>query len=186
MDAIASPVYIDQSASALALTVLNGPPDARRFTILRAGTLFAGPVTVSAAIIGASHVLSFATPTRTLTEIFACTGAGAADRPLVFAPIADLLDADTRLALPDFTYRFRASMGDSGSVARLTRSLATGPDAVGLSFRFPPLGPDEPAAETLVLVRRSGNCLRADTAHCYARERRVVLTGSELTWRSRT
>ena len=53
----AAVAYVDQSASGLALNLLQGPVDIDQFTVLRAATLKAGHVNVRAAIIGASHVL---------------------------------------------------------------------------------------------------------------------------------
>ena len=175
--------YVDQSASGLALNLLQGPVDIEQFTVLRAGTLNLGHVNVRAAIIGASHVLTFQTPERTLTEVFACTGRRAGANRIFFGRLEHLLDDDTGVAFADgFTYRFRASFGDAAYVERLKGSLANGLDAIGMKFRFPPGNRDGAPPETVVSVRHTPTSIHAETAHSYRQEGKVVITVSELSW----
>src|SRR3954469_8583697 len=103
--------YVDQSASALALNLIDGAVDVGAFTIFRSAIVNRRDVTIRAAIIGASHVLSFAPPGAVLTEMFACTDAlGGANR-ILFGPIGDLLQATTELTFADGRrYKFSASL----------------------------------------------------------------------------
>ena len=175
--------YVDQSASGLALNLLQGAVDIEQFTVLRAGTLDAGPVKVRAAIIGASHVLSFETPELTLTEVFACTDRRAGPNQLFFGRLGRLLDDETSMTFSDGSaYRFRAFFGDVAEVERLKATLANGLGEIGMKFRFPPRDRDGAPPETVVSVRHTPTTIRAETAHSYRQEGKVVITVSELSW----
>src|SRR4029077_2931340 len=93
--------YVDQSASGLALNLIEGAVDIGAFTIFRAGSVNRRDITIRAAIIGASHVLSFATPGAMLTEMFACADAPGGANRILFGPIGDLLEATTELTFAD-------------------------------------------------------------------------------------
>ncbi len=83
--------------------------DIGAFTIFRAATVNRRDITIRAAIIGASHVLSFATPGAVLTEMFACTDAPGGANRILFGPLGDLLEATTELTFADGRrYRFNA------------------------------------------------------------------------------
>lgn len=179
--------YIDQSASRLALNLLQGAVDMRQFTVLRAASLDVGEVTIRAAVIGASHVLSFETPQLTVTEVFACTGERFGAKQLFFGPLPHLLDRETRVDLPDgLAYRFHTFFGEPVHVERLKASLANNQRAIGMAFTFPQRAPGEAPPETVVSVRHTGTSVLAETAHGYRKEGRVVMTSSELTWRRHT
>src|SRR5262249_59681601 len=103
--------YVDQSASGLALNLIDGSVDTGAFTVFRAGTVSRRDVTIRAAIIGASHVLSFATPGAVLTEMFACTDALGGAHRILFRPLGDLLETATELTFAGGRrYRVRASV----------------------------------------------------------------------------
>jgi hypothetical protein len=175
--------YVDQSASGLALTVFEGTVDMRQFSVLRAATLHAGPLAVRAAIIGASHVLSFSTPGRTVTEVFACAGARSEATPLVMAPLAHLMDRDTCVVLGDVEYRFQTRLGGLADVQRVKTGLARRPREIALAFTFPHRTRDDEPPETIVTVRRAGAGFVAETAHGYRQEGCFVVTSSTFTWR---
>jgi hypothetical protein len=173
--------YVDQSASGLALNLIDGTIDIGAFTIFRAATVNRRDVTIRAAIIGASHVLSFATPNAVLTEMFACTDAlGGANR-ILFGPIGDLLEATTELTFADGRrYRFNASLAAPTAAARL-RARATR-RSLRLTFKFPRRSDRRATPETIVLVTSGRQHVVAETAHCYPDEQKAVITSSELTW----
>jgi hypothetical protein len=197
--------YVDQSASGLALSLIEGALDIDDFTVFRTGVIGGGDVTVRAAIIGASHVLSFETGGAALTEMFACTEARGGASQILFGSLGDLLKATTELAFADGRrYRFKASLVPLSSPIRAAAlkpfrgRAAGGARHIRLAFRFPRRA-DRSASppETIVSVRyvrgrrasdRLGgpgthaNRVLADTAHCYPDERKVVVTSSELTW----
>jgi hypothetical protein len=178
--------YVDQSASGLALNLIDGSVDTGAFTIFRAATVNRRDVTIRAAIIGASHVLSFATPGAVLTEMFACTDAlGGANR-ILFGPLGDLLETATELTFADGRrYRFNASLAAPSAAARLRARASRGRRSVRLTFKFPRRPDRRATPETIVLVTGSPRHVVAETAHCYPDEQKAVITTSELTWGSR-
>jgi hypothetical protein len=175
--------YVDQSASGLALNLIDGSVDIGAFTIFRATTVNRRDVTIRAAIIGASHVLSFATPGAVLTEMFACTDAlGGANR-ILFGPLGDLLETSTELTFADGRrYRFNASLAAPTAAARLRARATRGRRSIRLMFRFPRRPDRRATPETIVLVTSGRQHVVAETAHCYPDEQKAVITSSELTW----
>jgi hypothetical protein len=176
--------YVDQSASGLALNLIEGAVDTGAFTIFRAATINERDITIRAAIIGASHVLSFATPgAAVLTEMFACTDAlGGANR-ILFGPLGDLLEATTELTFADGRrYRFNASLAGPAAADRLRTRAARGRRCLRLAFSFPRRPDRQATPETIVAVTSGRQHVIAETAHCYPDEDKVVMTSSELTW----
>jgi hypothetical protein len=178
--------YVDQSASGLALNLIEGAVDIDRFTVFRTATVNRPDITIRAAIIGASHVLSFATPGAVLTEMFACTDAiGSANR-ILFGPLGDLLEATTELTFADGRrYRFNASLATPAAVARLRSGAMRARRCLRLSFTFPQRPDRRATPETIVAVTHGGRRVVTETAHCYPDEDKVVITASELTWSRR-
>ena len=136
--------YVDQSASGLALSLIEGAVDIDDFTVFRTGTIGGGDVTLRAAIIGASHVLSFETDGAALTEMFACTKAPGGASQVFFGSLGDLLKATTELTFVDGRrYRFKASLMPLASpiteaaVKRFRGRTARGPRHLRLVFTFP-------------------------------------------------
>jgi hypothetical protein len=175
--------YVDQSASGLALNLVDGAVDTGAFTIFRAGTISRRDITIRAAIIGASHVLSFATPGAVLTEMFACTEAlGGANR-ILFGPLGDLLEATTELTFADGRrYRFNASLAAPAAATRLRTRTTPGRRSLRLAFTFPRRPDRRATPETIVTVTSGRQHVITETAHCYPDEEKTVITSSELTW----
>jgi hypothetical protein len=178
--------YVDQSASGLALNLIEGAMDIGAFTIFQAGTVNRRDITIRAAIIGASHVLSFATPGAVLTEMFACTDAlGGANR-ILFGPLGDLLEATTELTFADGRrYKFNASLAAPAAAARLRARSTRGRRALRLAFQFPRRPDRRATPETIVSVTSGPQQVITETAHCYPDEEKTVITTSELTWSRR-
>ena len=144
--------YVDQSASGLALNLIDGTVDAGAFTIFRTATVNQRDVTIRAAIIGASHVLSFATPGAVLTEMFACTDALGGSNRILFGPLGDLLEATTELTFADGRrYRFNASLAAPTAAARLRARATRGRRSLRLTFRFPRRSDRRATPETIVV-----------------------------------
>jgi uncharacterized protein DUF2617 len=178
--------YVDQSASGLALNVIEGAVEIDAFTVFRAATVNRRDITIRAAIIGASHVLSFATPGAVLTEMFACTGALAGANRILFGPLGDLLEATTELTFADGRrYRFNASLAAPADARRLRARAARGRRCLRLKFTFPRRSDGRATPETVVAVTYGRRQVVAETAHCYPHEDKVVITSSELTWARR-
>jgi Protein of unknown function DUF2617 len=179
--------YVDQSASGLALNLVEGAIDTGAFTIFRHATINRRDVTIRAAIIGASHVLSFATPGAVLTEMFACTDAPGGANRILFGPLGDLLEATTELTFADGRrYRFNASLAAPAAAARLRARATRGRRCLRLAFTFPRRPDRQAAPETIVAVTSGHQHVIAETAHCYPDENKIVMTSSELTWGRRT
>jgi hypothetical protein len=177
--------YVDQSASGLALNLIDGAVDLEQFTVFRAGRVGGREATIRAAIIGASHVLVFETAGGTLTEVFACTEARGAPSRLLFGALGDLLNATTELTFADGRrYRFKASLEAPSAVERVRRRK-TGAGRLRLDFRFPPQADRRARPETIVAITRGSHHLFAETAHYYPQEGHSVITSSQLTWRAR-
>ena len=175
--------YVDQSASGLALNLVEGSVDMGAFTIFRAATINRRDVTIRAAIIGASHVLSFATPGAVLTEMFACTDALGGVNRILFGPLGDLLEATTELTFADGRrYRFAASLVAPAAVARLRARTTRGSQCLRLKFTFPRRTDRRATPETIVSVTSRRQHVITETAHCYPDEDKAVITSSELTW----
>ena len=151
--------YVDQSASGLALSLIEGAIDIDDFTVFRTGTIGGGDVTVRAAIIGASHVLSFETGGVALTEMFACTEARSGASQILFGSLGDLLKATTQLTFADGRrYRFTASLVPlaspiPGALKRLRGQAVPGARHIRLAFRFPRRADRSASPETIVSVR---------------------------------
>jgi hypothetical protein len=175
--------YVDQSAFGLALNVIEGAVDIDAFTVFRAATVSRRDITIRAAIIGASHVLSFATPGAVLTEMFACTDAlGGANR-ILFGPLGDLLEATTELTFADGRrYRFNASLVAPVAVERLRARGTRRRQCLRLRFTFPRRPDRHATPETIVAVAHGRRHVVTETAHCYPDEDKAVITTSELTW----
>ena len=175
--------YVDQSASGLALNLIDGSVDTAAFTIFRTATVNRGDVTIRADIIGASHVLSFSTPGAMLTEMFACTDALGGSNRILFGPIGDLLEATTELTFADGRrYRFNASLAAPNAVARLRARATRGRRSLRLAFKFPRRPDRKATPETIVRVTTGRQRVIAETAHCYPDEQKAVITSSELVW----
>ena len=182
--------YVDQSASGLALSLIEGAVDIDDFTVFRTGTIGGRDVTLRAAIIGASHVLSFETEGAALTEMFACTKAPGGASQIFFGSLGDLLKATTELTFVDGRrYRFKASLMPLASpiteaaLQRFRGRTVRGPRHMRLVFTFPRRADRSASPETIVSIRYVlANRVLADTAHCYPDEGKVVVTSSELTW----
>ena len=175
--------YVDQSASGLALNLVDGVVADSAFTIFREGTVRRRDVTIRAAIIGASHVLSFTTPGAVLTEMFACTDALGGTNRILFGPIGDLLEATTELTFADGRrYRFNASLAAPAAAARLRTRSTRGRHALRLAFKFPKRRDRRATPETIVSITSGPHRVLTETAHCYPDEEKTVITSSELTW----
>src|SRR4029077_13634016 len=143
--------YVDQSASGLALNLIEGAVDIGAFTIFRAATVNRRDITIRAAIIGASHVLSCATPGAVLTEMFACADAPGGANRILFGPLGDLLEATTELTFADGRrYRFNATLAGAAAVERLHARATRGRQCLRLKFTFPRRPDRRATPETIV------------------------------------
>ena len=98
--------YIDQSPEALSLTVTEGALDRTQFHLLSVQDCKLAGVAISAAVIGASHIVTYDTGIFRLHEIFACVGL----ENVSCWSLADLVRAPVVREYPGFTYTFEAEV----------------------------------------------------------------------------
>ena len=183
-DRQSKPVYQDDSARRLRLTLVEGELEGAELRILaRAERRFGAHIRVAAAIIGSSHVIRYAVGACVWHEVFACVPLDAGPRRLYTAPVATLTkpveltpDAQTR-------YTFSATITDwSAGVAalrRLERQVKAG-DGLGLVYQFPTVPHLDPP-QTIVSARLAApqSVVIVETAHSYPNEGAIVLTRAD-------
>ena len=130
-DRQAAPVYQDDSARRLRLTLVEGELEGAALRVLaRAEQRFGAHIRVAATIIGSSHVIRYAVGACVWHEVFACVPLDAGKQRLYTAPMATLTkpveltpDAQTR-------YTFSATLTDwsagAAALRRLERQVKSG------------------------------------------------------------
>lgn len=176
--------YIDQSPEALRLTLVEGNLDRTPFHLLSEKDCELGGVNISAAVIGASHIVSYTTEAFTLHEIFACVGL----ETLPYWPLAELKEMTVVRKFPGFSYEFRAESVDwvdpqpstIDSMERTAARLAA-KGSVGLVVDFP-RGESLVTPKTIVLgdISKDGRGVTFTTAHSYPNVRGLVISRSTL------
>jgi hypothetical protein len=185
-------VYVDQSAAELRLNLVGGPLDLRPFTRLRTGRIRGKELSVEAAILGASHVLSLRVARLAeLCELFACRDPGPSVEPArrIYSGGARELCCEPEAGL---AYRFLPELADLAAGATRLRALEERVLAVrgrrgwiGLRYEFPP-SPDQPPSRTpprtvvSVEVAADERRLRVETAHCYPNEDTIVFSRTDV------
>ena len=178
----AQPVYQDDSARRLRLTLVEGElEDAALQVLARAEQCFGTHIRVAAAIIGSSHVIRYAVGACVWHEVFACVPLAAGQRRLYTAPVAKLTkpvalspDAQTR-------YTFSATLTDwaagAAALRRLQRQAKAG-DGLGLVYQFPTTPHLNDPPQTIVTARHTSpqSGVIVETTHSYPNEGAIVLT----------
>ena len=178
----AAPVYQDDSARRLRLTLVEGELEGANLRVLaRAEQRFGTQIRVAAAIIGSSHVIRYAVGACVWHEVFACVPLAAGPRRLYTAPVTTLTkpvaltpDARTR-------YTFSATLTDwsagAAALRRLERQVKTG-DGLGLVYQFPTTPYLDDPPQTIVAARRTApqSGVIVETVHSYPNEGVIVLT----------
>ncbi len=180
---MSEPVYVDQSAVELRLTVCKDSLNFDQFNLLEVRERWCGGIFVQAAIIGASHVLRFTTTDgEALNEVFACMDVATSGRPLL---VAKSLPRDqVKFDLGGLTYNFDSEVrtGDSAldKLGQLQLDIGIAKNSVreiGLSHDFPKKSEDPWIPQTLIYVGpRQGGGAFARTAHSYPNENTIVFT----------
>ncbi len=181
-DRQAAPVYQDDSARRLRLTLVEGElEDANLQVLARAEQRFGAQIRIAAAIIGSSHVIRYAAGACVWHEVFACVPLAAGQRRLYTAPVATLT---TPVALtPDARtrYTFSATLTDwsagAAALRRLERQVKTG-DGLGLVYQFPTTPHLDDPPQTIVSARLTAPqaTVIVETVHSYPNEGAIVLT----------
>ncbi len=178
----AQPVYQDDSARRLRLTLVEGELEGAALRVLaRAEQRFGAHIRVAATIIGSSHVIRYAVGACVWHEVFACVPLNAGPRRLYTASVATLTkpvaltpDAQTR-------YTFAATLTDwsdgAAALRRLERQVKAG-DGLGLVYQFPTTPHLDDPPQTIVTARLTPQrpAVIVETAHSYPNEGAIVLT----------
>lgn len=176
--------YVDQSPDALQLTLTEGDLDRTQFHLLSQQDCEFGGVKVSAAVIGASHVISYDTGAFTLHEIFACAGL----EEVSSWPLSQLTASPVVRQYPGFRYEFEAQVvgwsdPEPDVVAELVEEATHlhAADGVGLVVDFPQ-GDLLVSPKTIVFGETlpGNNGVVFITAHSYPNVRGLVLSRSTL------
>ena len=184
-DRQSEPVYQDDSARRLRLTLVEGELEGAELRVLaRAEQRFGAHIRVAATIIGSSHVIRYAVGALVWHEVFACVPLDAGQRRLYTAPVAKLTkpveltpDARTR-------YTFAATLADwsagAAALRRLERQVKAG-DGLGLVYQFPTTPHLNDPPQTIVSARLAApqSVVIVETVHSYPNEGAIVLTRAD-------
>lgn len=184
-DRQAAPVYQDDSARRLRLTLVDGELEGADLQVLaRAEQRFGAQLRVAAAIIGSSHVIRYAVGACVWHEVFACVPLAAGPRRLYTAPVATLTEP-VELSPDDQTrYTFSATLTDwsagAAALRRLERQVKIG-DGLGLVYQFPTTPHLDDPPQTIVSARLTAPqaTVIVETAHSYPNEGAIVLTRAD-------
>jgi len=178
--------YVDQSPDALRLTLTTEPVDRGQFAVYASCTMSLAGLHVSAAVIGASHIITYSTSDWQATEVFACV------------PVANTAcrTLDELIASPPV--RLRPGRGSSYEIAirRVTwedpeppdlialveaaRSSDRAPDRFGLVQEFPTRNLDV-IPKTVIFGYADGDRgIVVETAHSYPNVRGLVMSRTTL------
>lgn len=176
--------YIDQSPDELRLTLIEGDLDRTQFQLLsEQERTFAG-VKISAAVIGASHIVTFDTGTFKMHEIFACVGLD----NVPFWGLPELTSSPVVREYPGFRYQFHTqqvlwSDPEPDVLIEMVREASAPSDSrsIRLVVNFPSLDPAV-VPKTVVIVQLSpgDSEIVVRTAHSYPNVRGLVLSHSIL------
>lgn len=176
--------YIDQSPEALRLTVTEGDLDRTQFQLLSEQECVLAGVRISAAVIGASHIVSYDTGTFRLHEIFACVGI----ENVSCWSLAELIRTPIVRQYAGYRYKFHAERiqwKDPEPQALMDLVVRTQKpeeaQTISLMVDFPS-GGSAVIPKTIVLGRATpdGRGVTFTTAHSYPSVRGLVISRSTL------
>ena len=181
-DRQAEPVYQDDSARRLRLTLVAGELEGAALHVLaRAEQRFGAQIRVAATIIGSSHVIRYAVGACVWHEVFACVPLNAEQRRLYTAPVATLTEPVELTPDAQTRYTFSATLTDwsagAAALRRLERQVKAG-DGLGLVYQFPTTPHLDGPPQTIVSARRTApqSGVIVETVHSYPNEGAIVLT----------
>ena len=181
-DRQSAPVYQDDSARRLRLTLVEGELEGADLRVLaRAEQRFGAQIRVAAAIIGSSHVIRYAAGACVWHEVFACVPLAAGQQRLYTAPVATLTEPVALTPDARTRYTFSATLTDwsagAAALRRLERQVKTG-DGLGLVYQFPTTPHLDDPPQTIVSARLAAPqaTVIVETVHSYPNEGAIVLT----------
>jgi len=180
--------YIDQSPEALRLTLVDGHIDLSGFHVYADRSHRYGEVTVTARVIGASHIITYSVGDSLLHEVFACMSPPTETMDN-WASILTYswagLDHPIERQINDVGYSFEAhtvpwSDPEPEEVVRLL-ALCRDPSDDGFGFvQHFPQGEYRVTPKTIIVGYRTDDGLLIETAHSYPNVRGLVLSRTHL------
>ena len=176
--------YIDQSALGLRLDIIEGNLDKEQFNILDKGMLIKSNLILNAAVIGASHILTFSNSHIVFHEVFACKDEDELQtnsRRIFFGSLGKVGDGLNLDFGGYILYMFKSqlfSWADGEFFLTDIEKLArTGDKAncLGLIYEFPH-EKFEPVAKTIVFAKIKKQGMDISTVHSYPNEGNIVVT----------
>ena len=176
--------FLDQSASALSLNLIEGRIDESKFDILAKGFIEDLDIRLDAHIIGGSHFLIIHVGDRCVSEVFACTEIETDLPRLYCGPLGGITKNVECVISGNFRYVFEAGIHDFGpiSVCDMEDDFESRyPKHVFLTFEFPKANRTEVYnPTTIVLAGMNSTLIDVSTIHSYPTENKIVTTRSKL------
>jgi hypothetical protein len=178
-------IYQDQSPNALHLTLIEGNLDKRQFLILGTGTECAFGLRVEAAVIGASHCISFSHPMFQWHEVFACVQAEAPNVVACFTldELHTMRRPYQQCIVPQVNYLFTVNCVPWLNGERTLQALEAQANTpgIGLTYTFPIKENDcQPKTVVAVSFDEVTQSIAIETAHTYPNADAMVFTSSAL------
>ncbi|MBN1585557.1 DUF2617 family protein [Candidatus Uhrbacteria bacterium] len=185
-------MYEEQSARDLTLVLAMGRIGPEQFGIFGRGNIAdGGPLTITATVIGASHVINLSYDDREVfSELFACVEFACDIPHLIIPPWDDrgrISKIEFRADSATLRYSFCPRLLSVGDGRKETERIAEAAvraenngHELGLIHEFPPEPHETCGSRTIVLVRwdREKRAISTETVHEYLNEDRVAFTRS--------
>ena len=176
--------FLDQSANALNLNLIEGRIDESQFDILAEDSIEDLGIRLDAHIIGGSHFLIIHVGDRCVSEVFACTEIETDLPRLYCGPLGSITKKIECLIFNNLRYVFRADIHDFDpiNICDIKGDYESRyPKHVLLTFEFPKANRTEvhnPA--TIVLAGMNSTLIDVSTIHSYPNENKIVATTSRF------
>jgi hypothetical protein len=176
--------YVDQNPDSLRLTWTRDPIDRDQFSVYASCTMTLAGLHVSAAVIGASHIITYSAADWQATEVFACVPVG----DLAHWTLDELTDSPIRRKLGRGSYEFTIRRvpwedpepPDLIDLVEAARSSDRASDRFGLVQEFPTR--DLSVVPKTVIFGHAEDDRRVviETAHSYPNVRGLVMSRTTL------
>ena len=184
-DRQSEPVYQDDSARRLRLTLVEGELEGAELRVLaRAEQRFGAHIRVAAAIIGSSHVIRYAVGACVWHEVFACVPLNCRAAAAVYCPGGHAHQAGrANTGCPDALHLLCHPYRLVGRCSRATPAgtAGQGRGRAGLVYQFPTTPHLNDPPQTIVSARHADpqSAVIVETAHSYPNEGAIVLTRAD-------
>lgn len=186
---IESDIYVDQSASSLLHSVIEGELEINQFNVLKVGEIFSSlpAFKIIGRIIGASHLVTFEMGNKQFHEVFACYEFHSSGKKLAsYGPLGNVHATVELLLWNKVNYSFRSKLYHNQSKAEnwlhelenqaLEISGKNEPNSIGLTYDFPKNEFSLKPPKTVFVAKNDTikNQVNIITAHSYPNEQNIV------------